>query len=268
MTAITALLALALYLVCTLLLVWRIQEKPAWLARPITIVLMPGFAASALHLFTLSNTLFTEQGLEFGLFNAASTIGAVIGLLALLMSLKRKTECIAAMVLPIAALSILLELLFPVSRLLPPDSAAGLKIHVLVSIIAYSLLGLAALIALILAVQNHLLHHHHTNNVLRHLPPLQITEKLLFDSIIAGFIGLSLALGTGFVFLENMFAQHLVHKTILAVIAWIVFGILLAGHLVLGWRGRTAVRWTLSGFVVLMLAYFGSKLVLEILLAP
>ena len=92
-------------------------------------------------------------------------------------------------------------------------------------------------------------------------------ERLLFDSITAGFIGLSLALVTGFIFLENLFAQQLVHKTVLGIIAWVVFGILLGGRLMMGWRGKTAIRWTLSGFVTLMLAYFGSKFVLEFLLA-
>ena len=72
---------------------------------------------------------------------------------------------------------------------------------------------------------------------------------------------------TGLVFLENMFAQHLAHKTILSIIAWLVFAILLYGHWYKGWRGRTAVRWTLAGFISLMLAYFGSKFVLEVLLS-
>jgi len=89
----------------------------------------------------------------------------------------------------------------------------------------------------------------------------------LFEVIIVGFISLTVSLGSGLLFLENMFAQHLVHKTILSIFAWFVFLTLLIGHWKLGWRGRTAIRWTLSGFISLMLAYFGSKFVLEILLA-
>jgi len=81
-----------------------------------------------------------------------------------------------------------------------------------------------------------------------------------------GFLLLTLSLLSGALFLENLFAQHLVHKTVLSIIAWIVFAVLLSGRWFYGWRGRTAIRYTLSGFVILMLAYFGSKLVLELIL--
>ena len=82
----------------------------------------------------------------------------------------------------------------------------------------------------------------------------------------SGFALLSAGLLTGIFFLEDIFAQHLVHKTVLSIVAWLVFGILLWGRWRFGWRGRTAIRWTLSGFVVLLLAYFGSKFVLELIL--
>jgi ABC-type uncharacterized transport system permease subunit len=91
-------------------------------------------------------------------------------------------------------------------------------------------------------------------------------ESLLFEMIGSGFVLLTLALASGFVFLEDMFAQHLVHKTVLSSLGWLVFGGLLVGRLRYGWRGRTAIIWTLSGFVILVLAYFGSKAVLELIL--
>jgi ABC-type uncharacterized transport system permease subunit len=77
---------------------------------------------------------------------------------------------------------------------------------------------------------------------------------------------LCLALSFGFIYLDDMFAQKVAHKTILSIIAWVVFATLLAGRYRFGWRGRTAINWTISGFVILMLAYFGSKVVLELLL--
>ena len=267
MTAVAGFTALILYLICTLGLIFRINGKHGFADKPVIFLLIPGFIGVVFHCLSLYNTLITTFGLQFGFFNAASTIGAVNALLVLLISLRRQTEILAAIVLPISATAIVLEMMIPDSHLLPPDSAMGLQIHVLVSIVAYSLLGLAALMSIILAIQNRLLHNHHPGGLLHHLPPLQVMEKLLFDSITAGFIGLSLALITGFIFLENLFAQQLAHKTILGIIAWVIFGILLIGRLVMGWRGKTAIRWTLSGFVFLMLAYFGSKFVLEIILA-
>ena len=81
-----------------------------------------------------------------------------------------------------------------------------------------------------------------------------------------GFILLTLALITGFMFLQDMFAQRMVHKTILSIVAWLVFSTLLWGRFRSGWRGQKALIWTLVGFVVLMLAYFGSKFVIEVVL--
>jgi ABC-type uncharacterized transport system permease subunit len=88
----------------------------------------------------------------------------------------------------------------------------------------------------------------------------------MFRLIGAGFVLLSLALLTGLIFVTNLWAQHLQHKTILSLIAWVIFGVLLLGRNRYGWRGRAALRWTLSGFGFLALSYFGSKFVLEYLL--
>ena len=98
---------------------------------------------------------------------------------------------------------------------------------------------------------------------LRILTPIESLESGTFQSILAGFTVLTLALVSGAFFVENLFAQHLVHKVVLALIAWVVFGILLFGRWRFGWRGRQALRWTLAGYVLLGLSYFGSKLILE-----
>ena len=151
------------------------------------------------------------------------------------------------------------------SHLLSPDSSSALSFIYYVDI-AYSLLALAALQAILLSIQNKFLHTHQPGGYPM-MPPLRNMETLLFEVIIVGFIALTISLGSGLIFLENMFAQQLAHKTLLSIFAWFVFLILLIGHWKLGWRGRTAIRWTLSGFVSLMLAYFGSKFVLEIVLS-
>jgi len=91
-------------------------------------------------------------------------------------------------------------------------------------------------------------------------------ESLLFQMIGLGFFLLSLSLITGVIYLDNMFEQRVAHKTILSIVAWFVFAILLWGRWKFGWRSLTAVRWTLGGFLTLVLAYFGSKWVIEILL--
>ncbi len=266
MDVIIGLSAVMLYLVSGLGLYLRLTGSAYFNQKPVTYVLLPGFAALILHGMVLYSHLIGIGGFQFGFFDAASSVMLVIGLLTLLISLTRKTEVLAVVLLPLSALSLLLQILTPSSYMLPYDSPQGLKIHVLVSIIAYSLLGLAAFMSIVLSLQNRMLHNHRPGGWLKKLPPLQTMEKLLFDSIAAGFIGLTLALLSGFYFLEDVFAQHLAHKTILSIVAWLVFAVLLTGRLTLGWRGRTAIRWTLIGFISLMLAYFGSKFVFEFII--
>ena len=123
------------------------------------------------------------------------------------------------------------------------------------------------MLAILLAFQERALRNHRLDSGLfRALPPLTLTETLMFRLIGAGFVLLTLTLLSGVLFVDNLFAQHLVHKTVLSIAAWIVFGVLLFGRWRWGWRGRRAVRLTLAGMVVLLLAFFGSKFVLELVL--
>ena len=138
--------------------------------------------------------------------------------------------------------------------------------HIFSSIIAYSLLNIAALQAIFLAIQDQQLRSHHPKRLMLALPPLQAMETLLFQMIAAGIFFLTVSLASGFIFVENLFAQHLVHKTVLSIFAWFIFSGLLVGRLRYGWRGNIAIKWTLIGFVLLLLAYFGSKMVIELIL--
>jgi len=138
--------------------------------------------------------------------------------------------------------------------------------HIMVSVIAYSLITLGAFQAGLLAYQDRSIKRHHPGGFIRFLPPLHDMETLLFQFLGFGFLCLSASLLTGFLYLEDIFAQHLVHKTALSIVGLMILGVLLFGRLKFGWRGRTAIRWTLSSFAFLMLAFFGSKLVLEFLL--
>lgn len=225
-----------------------------------------GFAGLLLHAVFLYIGLFTAAGLNLSFFNALSLAAWSVAGLLLVSSLSKPVENLAILALPLAAIMVLLDLRFPGSHLLGEDAGWELRIHVLTSMLAYSLLTLASAQAILLAVQDNHLRRHHPGGFIRALPPLQTMESLLFEMISLGFVLLSVALGTGFLYLEDMFAQHLVHKTVLSIVAWIAFAMLLWGRYRFGWRGRKAIRWTLVGFMVLMLAYFGSKAVVELIL--
>jgi len=262
-----AILAILSYLASGLIIGLRLFGNHFELRLPRLGGITLGLAGVALHSVVLYHTLFTDNGLNLGIFNAASLAAWIVVLALMLSAISKPVENLGIVLLPLAAIALILELTFPTTYIFDPTASWGLRIHAIISLMAYSLFTMAAVQAGLLAIQDRHLHNKHPGGFVRALPPLQTMEALLFEMIIIGFILLSIGLLSGFMFLENMFAQHLAHKTILSIASWLVFGTLLWGRFRFGWRGRTAIRWTLSGFVVLMLAYFGSKAVVELVLA-
>jgi ABC-type uncharacterized transport system permease subunit len=230
------------------------------------VALVLGFLGLILHTWLLYDSIFSRPGLNLAFYNALALTSWTVVALLLISSLTKPVENLGILLLPLAALTVYLEARFPSVSFMRPATGWDIKIHVLLSMLAYSLLTLASVQAILLAIQDHHLHARHPGGFVRALPPLQTMESLLFEMIGAGFLLLTLALASGYAFLEDMFAQHLVHKTVLSTLGWLVFGGLLIGRFRYGWRGRTAIIWTLSGFVILILAYFGSKAVLELVL--
>ena len=253
------------YLAATALIGLRLFRKEGWIPER-NLAIFVGFAGLALHSWLLWDSIFSSAGLNLGFYHALALTSWTIIALLLVSSLTKPVDNLGLILLPAAALSLLLEANFAEVGFLRPTASWSLKIHVLLSMLAYSLLTLASGQAILLAVQDRHLRRRRAGGFIRTLPPLQTMESLLFEMITAGFVLLTLALLSGFAFLENMFAQHLVHKTVLSVLAWLVFGGLLIGRFRKGWRGRTAIIWTLGGFVILILAYFGTKAVLEFVL--
>jgi ABC-type uncharacterized transport system permease subunit len=221
-----------------------------------------------LHGYTLYLSIFAGSGLSFGVGNAVSSIVWLTALVYWLSSFFYRLEVLQTLVAPVAAVAVLLPLVFPSLRPLANTEFPAFKAHILVAMMAYSLLTIAALHALLMAVVERRLHHPTMPSVLANLPPLLTMEKLLFRIIWVGFILLTLTLVSGVVFSEEVFGQPLkfTHKTLFGFISWGVFAALLTGRELYGWRGRIAIRWTLIGFVILLLAYLGSKFVLEVIL--
>lgn len=259
-------LAALLYLLSGGLLALRLARAGRNMTPSKSGSLLPGWGAALLHTLILAQTVFQSAGLNLGFFNALSFTGWLIGVVLLVAALVRPVENLGIIAMPVAALTLVLGLRFPAERIVADAGRWPLELHIFIAILAYSLLTLAAAQAVLLAIQDHRLRRRLPGGFLRGIPPLTTMESLLFQMISAGFILLSITLISGLFFLEDLFAQHLAHKAILSFIAWSVFGVLLWGRWRFGWRGRTAIRWTLSGFAFLALAYFGSKLVLELIL--
>lgn len=224
--------------------------------------------ALLIHGWTILHSLWAQQPTIFINFATASSIVMWLSSTVLFITmLKRPLETLGIIVIPFTLVSVLL----PLAESTPTpviNLNTGLGIHIFTSLLAYSMLTLAALQALLLAWQNRHLHNHNPRGLIKTLPPLLDMEALLFKLIQLGVVLLTLGLVSGMLYVDNLFSQHLVHKTILSIVAWLIFSTLLIGHWQAGWRGRIAIRWTLSGFFFLMLGFFGSKFVLEFLIKP
>jgi len=226
----------------------------------------PAWIAVALHFSYSFTTFYSQATLNFSLFNTASLISSLVALLLLLTTINKPVEKLGLAIFPLAAICLSASLIFTDQRVVVEITSWQMSTHILSSIIAFSLLSIAALQAILLAIQEQQLRNHPPKKFIHTLPPLQTMEALLFQMISTGLLFLSISLVSGFIFIDDLFAQHLAHKTILALIAWITFTWLLIGRIKYGWRGQTAIKWTLVGFSLLLLAYFGSKLVLELIL--
>jgi ABC-type uncharacterized transport system permease subunit len=218
-----------------------------------------------LHAIVLNFLIYQPSGLNLEFFVSFSLISWLISVQILLSCIFRRIESLGIVVFPMSGLAIVLALIDFTDPLIISGNNA-LQGHIMISVIAYSLIMLGAIQAVLLAYQDHSIRSHQPGGLIRFLPPLHDMETLLFQFLSFGFVGLSASLVSGFIFLEDIFAQHLVHKTVLSIIAWIILGTLLVGRYQFGWRGKIAIRWSVSAFTLLMLAYFGSKLVLEFIL--
>ncbi len=216
-----------------------------------------------LHGSMLLSAIVQDEGLNFNFINALSLTAWLMALILILLSLRHPIETLGIVVLPIAAMTVLTTSYYDPTAI---TIDLELQSHIFFSVTAYCLLGLGALQALLVSIQSRHLHNHKPGGFIRALPPLNAMERILFTLLTAGFVLLSLSLLSGFAFLDDMFAQQLVHKTILSLGAWILFATLLFGRWRYGWRGKLAVKWTLWAFTLLIFAYFGSKFVIEIVI--
>ncbi|HVS26313.1 MAG TPA: cytochrome c biogenesis protein CcsA [Burkholderiales bacterium] len=221
-----------------------------------------------LHSALLHHSTFTGAGVNLGVGNALSAILWLAVLLYWLVSFFYNFEGLQALVLPLAAACVLAPLLLPTTHMLSNTGLPAFRVHFLLSMLAYGLLTIAALHAVLMMLVERRLHLGALPAMLNSLPPLLTMETLLFRIINVGFVLLTLVLISGILFSEELFHKPapFTHKTLFAFISWGIFAALLGGRKIYGWRGRTAAHWTLAGFIALILAYIGSKFVLEVIL--
>ncbi len=222
----------------------------------------------ALHTSLLIRSAYAPDGLHLGIGNAVSAILWLTVTIYWIGHFFYRLDGLQMLVLPVAAAGALLPAVFPSLKPIASSDSLAFTAHLLMAMLAYSLFTIASLHVLLMAMLEKRLHRGTLPAGLARLPPLLTMETLLFRIIWAGFLMLTLTLASGVMFSEELFgrAARLNHKTLFGFVSWFVFAALLAGRHWRGWRGRIAVRWTLAGFLLLILAYLGSKFVLEVLL--
>ncbi|WP_263078749.1 cytochrome c biogenesis protein CcsA [Endozoicomonas sp. Mp262] len=208
--------------------------------------------------------IHTSRGINLGVLTIASLTMLMVTLIVLLSSVKKPADSLLILIVPVTMLSVMAAWLMPIEHIVwrPPSAMVA---HVLISVLAYGILMVVAFQSLLLAYQEYQLRNHQQKRIIKALPPLQTMERLMFEFLVVGVILLTLSLATGFLFLENMFAQHLIHKTMLSIVAWCIFTLLLIGHWLWGWRGLMAMRWIVAGFLLLVISYFGWRLAIDLL---
>ncbi|NMG33018.1 cytochrome C biogenesis protein [Azoarcus sp. TTM-91] len=220
------------------------------------------------HGLALHEALFPGQEMRFGFGVAISLMVWLAICFYWVETLYTRLEGLHALAMPAGAVASLIPAFFPGQHILANAGSPAFRAHFIVAMLAYSLFTLAALHAMLMAVAERRLHNARLTRTMVNLPPLLTMEALLFRLISIAFVLLTLTLASGVVFSESLFgtAFRVDHKTVFAMISWLLFGALLFGRRVWGWRGRVALRWTLAGFIALMLAYIGSRFVIEVLL--
>ncbi|MDB6163891.1 MAG: cytochrome assembly protein [Xanthomonadaceae bacterium] len=255
------LLAVLSYAIATALLVRSLSrgvENPTGWTVPAVLGLL---AHAGFHLAAWREA----DGLDLHFFAALSLVGLGMAGLTTLFGAAGRMAALGVIVFPMAAISLLGYAAYGHVR---PEQGLDwrLQLHAWCALLAYATLAIAAILAIMLWAQERALRRRHFHGWLRALPPLTELELLLFRTIAVGFVLLTATLLTGVLFVENLLEQHLLQKTVLSVLSWLLFGGLLLGRWRYGWRGTIAVRWTLSAMALLVLAFFGSKFALELVL--
>ncbi|MGH1469573.1 MAG: cytochrome C assembly family protein [Cellvibrionaceae bacterium] len=254
---------IALYLLTTgyLLVQFSRQQQPKS-----SLIIGCSLIALITHAIGLEQTVFVNEGatagIDAGLFKLPTLFFWLVNLIVLVSGLKKPLHNLFIFLFPLASLAIIASHLGE-SRIISASPAVG---HVFIALLATGFLTLATLQALVLAYQDHQLKQKKAGGILRLLPPLQTMESLMFQLLWVGQVLLTVLIISGFLIIDDISLQKQAHTLVFSLLAWLIYAVLLWGRHQLGWRGHIAIRWTLGGFVLLMLAYMGTQMVYQVIL--
>ena len=260
-----SLASIALYLITAFMLFRSVRSGLGIAAKaPLSLWLL----AMLCHTGALMPAIITAHGIDLSLFNAISLSALLISLILFIICTRQALAAMGMIILPITAVCVALAPIETADKLVIDTISPGIQLHIIASLLAYNLLVMASIQALAIYRQiSYLkLKDQSQHQLLSTLPTLDAMESFLFALIKWGILLLTIGLVSGWLYHEDLFAQHLMHKTVLSAMAWLVFGIVLFGKQLYGWRISIAVRLVLIATGLLILGYLGSKFVLEVIL--
>lgn len=240
-----------------------------WLRRPLpgqpwseSLVLL---LAVTLHTIGLQQAIWLDGSVDLGLFKASSLLGLILAILVLFNQLQRGVLDLSTWLLPVSAFTALLATFFT-SGFEAREATFGVLLHVMFALLAYALFTVTLVYALVVRAQDRGLKHHRLSSFLLRLPPLQTMEHAQFKLAWISFILLTLAMVVGYTAADGFLGEQIAHKTIFTLMGWGFFAALFVGHHFWGWRAVMTLRWLIAGYLLLSVGFFGSKIVLELIL--
>ena len=205
-------------------------------------------------------------GLDWGVFHALSIFAWIVSTLFLVVSCLSRTVILSVVIYPLSALLIFVVLLWPNFHKVIGVDLMSFNLHLFASLLAYALLSMAALFACFVCIQDRFLLHHKYLNMLRFLPGILKNEAIMFTLLYLGFFLLSISVVTGMLIFDDLFQQKLVHKTFFVLLSWCLTALIILLRLMKGIRGFFVSALVCVAFSLLLIGYFGSKFVIEIIL--
>ena len=257
-----AIIAAALYLSASGRHLMTLETSRQTPVRQVTVLALSAVMVHAI----IAILSFGDGSLNLGFYKVSSLILLTMATLSVSTLLFRPIHMLVIVTFPLAAIAVLLNAFAPATGAPLTGLTDGLVLHITLALVAFGVLALATLQAGLVSAQMTRLRQHQTRGLLRMLPPLDLMERMFFELLTAGTFLLTAAIVAGAVFIDDLFAQHIVHKTVLTLVAWVLFSITLVVHWRTGWRIATAVTLMFAGFTCMCLGFFGSKLVLELMI--
>ncbi|MCY3885755.1 MAG: cytochrome c biogenesis protein CcsA [Gammaproteobacteria bacterium] len=263
---ILAISASALYLTATVLTLraYRIESRIGQLVATLF-----SFFAFAAHLIYTIKVFWSGGGVDLAVFPVAALVTVCVGLIVLaeLLLTPERARPVVIVLFPLIALTLLAAGLFHRGSLHTTSLSVGLTSHVVVSLAAYAILAYAACQAALLIWLDRAIRKHEFNAFLRTFPPLESAEVTLFNALWTGLALLTVANATGFVFFWGKLFTHASHLHVFFTFgAWMIYALLMLGHTIRGWRGNFTTKLSLAAFTLLLVGYFGTRIVIEALL--